>query len=1373
VLSISGVIADESGSTVPAGDGTGSGSGTIVINGAGTVALDATNSFTGGVTIDSGTLLLGAPGAAGTGAIAFGAGDPPLLEFTAADAPTNAIVGFSAGDTIAILGFAATSDSFVSGTGLEITNGATTVKLDLPGTIAAAPGVPFTEGFAIDTLVTDTFSNTVFDAGGVPVTLAGSLVAVYDSSGNLLSIQDADIVTSDPGGGLAATTFTSFDVQVGGAGMLDQIYDLGDNGSFRNLNLDFTGETPTVLASDTGAGQYSSIGYGDIQEAIGSGGASNFGNITTSAPLAVTDITTNGGTFTVSTEAELNQAIAFLDSTLASGAYTIDFANNITEGTDGGATILFDGKNLSAVEDLYAFNLASNVSVTLDGDKNTLNGAGQNALFVYQGDVTVENLTIANAIATGGDSYYGGGGAGLGGGLFVAGNTGGTGTGGNVTLVNVGFVNDSAVGGSSENAGDGGGGGLDGGIGESGGGGVGPSASGGVSFGAGGNGIILGAAGGGAGHAGGAGGSAGGGGGGGSFLGGGGGIAGEAGSNSGGGAGFGGGGGFVGGNGGFGGGGGGLGAGFGGFGGGGAGAGSGGFGGGAGTGGVGGGGLGAGGDIFVQQGGSVTIEGGDLSAGAVTGGVGYYDGAGLGSAIFLQGNQTQTFGAPSSQTLVISGTIADESGSTVLHGDGTGSGAGTIVINGAGTVALDATNSFTGGITLDSGTLLLGAPGAAGTGEIVFGAGDPPLLEFTAADAPTNAITGFATGDTIKILGFSATSATYVPGTGLEISNGASTVKLNLPDAPELGVVQDGADTDITTGINYAPNLAGTTQLLSTTDESTAKPFVNLAVTDANVGAVETVTVTLSNAANGVLSGTGVTAEGNGVYALSAGSPAAVTAELKNLLFSPTAHLVTPGSPVTTGVTLSVSNNGGPAVISTSSIKATAVNDAPSITGAVAGQTTPAGTAIKPFGSVQIADVDTGVSDSLTITLKNSSNVATDADGTLTGSGLTKTGTGTYSLAAATPATLSAEVKALVFTPAASASPVTTSFTLFASQTAGGSTVSATNTTTTVTATGINYIYGPIYGNGTIQGTSGTDVITAYQWYNTIYDNGGNDTVYAGQGNATVYTSTGNVTVYLGGYYNTVSGGNGNTSVSGAQGNTAILLGNGNDTISVGGYYDTITLGNGNDSITGPQGNATVTIGTGSDNVTLGGYNNSVHAGSTSGTDVINAGLGDEVIIGGNGNFTITAGGYGDNVTLGNGTDFVTGMQGSANISTGAGNDTIVLSGYGSTVNAGGGMNFITGGAGNDTFYLPTAGSGLDTISNFSLTNGDVLNLTAALTASGWNFQASSLGNYLKVTEVGSNAMIGIAVGGNVTNVAELVGVSSLTLTKLLPHIVY
>jgi hypothetical protein len=663
-------------------------------------------------------------------------------------------------------------------------------------------------------------------------------------------------------------------------------------------------------------------------------------------------------------------------------------------------------------------------------------------------------------------------------------------------------------------------------------------------------------------------------------------------------------------------------------------------------------------------------------------------------------------------------------------------------------------------------------------------AGATEAVTITLSNAAAGTLSGtglIAAGNGVYLLAAASPSAItseldaliFTP-TAHQVAPGASvTTGLTLSISNDGGPAVTSTSSITVTAVNDAATLSGASPSLSTTDETAIKPFAALSVSDPDYNATEAVTITLSNAANGTLSGTGLTASGNGVYMLTAASPSLITAELDALIFTPTAHQVAPGASVTTGLTLSISNDGGTPVTKTTSITATAVNDAPTITGAAAGQITAAGTAIKPFASVDITDPDLAVMDSLTITLKNSSGVATDADGTLSASGLTKTGTGTYILAAATPATLSAEVEALVFTPANSTSTLTTSFTLTASQTAGGSTVSTTNSTTSVTATGISYIYGPTSGNGTIEGTTGNDVITAYQYDNNIYDNGGNDTVHAGQGNANVYAGSGNVTIYLGGYYNNVSGGNGNDSVSGALGNTAISLGNGNDAISVGGYYDTVTLGNGNDSIAGPQGDATVTIGTGSDNVSLGGYDNSVHAGSTTGTDVINAGLGDAVIIGGNGNFTITAGGYGDNVTLGNGTDVVTGMQGLANITTGAGNDTIVLSGYGSTVNAGGGMNFITGGQGNDTFFLPTANTGLDTITNFSLTNGDSLNLTQALTTSGWNFQSSTLGDYLKVTEVGSNAMIGIAVGGNVTNIAELIGVSSLTTAKLLPHIIY
>ena len=49
----------------------------------------------------------------------------------------------------------------------------------------------------------------------------------------------------------------------------------------------------------------------------------------------------------VSNELELNQAIATVDAA-TSGSYTIEFTTTITEGTDTGGAIDYDGKSLSA-----------------------------------------------------------------------------------------------------------------------------------------------------------------------------------------------------------------------------------------------------------------------------------------------------------------------------------------------------------------------------------------------------------------------------------------------------------------------------------------------------------------------------------------------------------------------------------------------------------------------------------------------------------------------------------------------------------------------------------------------------------------------------------------------------------------------------------------------------------------------------------------------------------------------------------------------------------------------------------------------------------------------------------------------------------------
>ena len=105
----------------------------------------------------------------------------------------------------------------------------------------------------------------------------------------------------------------------------------------------------------------------------------------------------------------------------------------------------------------------------------------------------------------------------------------------------------------------------------------------------------------------------------------------------------------------------------------------------------------------------------------------------------------------------------------------------------------------------------------------------------------------------------------------------------------------------------------------------------------------------------------------------------------------------------------------------------------PVISGATAGRTVNDNATATPFSGVTITDTNPGVQEALTITLTNAS-VATDANGTLSGTGLTKTGTGTYTLSAPSQTAATLALDALVFMPtahqAAPGGSVTTGFTI-------------------------------------------------------------------------------------------------------------------------------------------------------------------------------------------------------------------------------------------------------------------------------------------------------------------------------------------------------
>jgi Hint domain/Passenger-associated-transport-repeat len=819
-LTIDDVIADQTGS-IPLET---AGMGGVAIEGPGTVVLGADNTYTGGTTVggSGAALSVSADDNLGAASSTLALGDGTTLELTASFTLTQSITvsgdpSFDIGPGQTDIVTTPITDGPSLGT-VELTGGGTlvfsaantysggttidagTLQIGSGGTGGSIVGNVTDAGtLAFDRSDAVTFSGAITGSGGVVQDGAGTLVLTGTNGyGGDTTINAGTLELANSGAAGSGTitfgTNANETLQIDGTTMPSNTiagFAFGDTIDLANIQATSAtlgaGEVLTVNQSGGGSVTLQLQGnYAGDTFAVGADGSG-------SAIALVTPV------MDVSNERQLNQAIADVDSA-TSGAFSIVFTGNIIEGTDAGDQIFFAGNSLSAPAELYAINLKSGVTLTIDGNGNTLSGANTySGLFAYSGAVTIDDLAIENTVAQGGSGgdakRPGGGGAGLGGGLFVA-------SGANVTLSDVTFSNNTARGGAggaySSSANYGGGGGLGGNAGF-GGGGVGATAGGGgtVSGGSnGGAGLILGASGGGDG-AGYSGGAYGGGGGGGidnnsGMLSGGGGVGGKNNSAavSGDGAfGGGGGGGSFAGTGGFGGGGGGGSTfgGDGGFGGGGGVdrlGGHGGFGGGNSASGQGGGGLGAGGNVFLQQGGSLTIDSGSLSGGSVQGGSGGNAGSAFGSGIFLQGNESITFAPGAGQTLTISDNIADQSGS---GGTASEASAGAVVINGAGTVVLSGTNSYTGGTTIDAGTLDLGSAGAAGSGVITFGANSDAALQIDGTLAPglviANTIAGIGFGDLIDLrgVGYSGSgSTTIASGNELAIAENGNTYDLKL-----------------------------------------------------------------------------------------------------------------------------------------------------------------------------------------------------------------------------------------------------------------------------------------------------------------------------------------------------------------------------------------------------------------------------------------------------------------------------------------------------------------------------------------------------------------------------------------------------------------
>jgi outer membrane autotransporter protein len=209
----------------------------------------------------------------------------------------------------------------------------------------------------------------------------------------------------------------------------------------------------------------------------------------------------------------------------------------------------------------------------------------------------------------------------------------------------------------------------------------------------------------------------------------------------------------------------------------------GGFGGGYGATEYGGGGAGLGGAVFVQQGGALALAGslivsGNTVIGGSRGG-NAQRGNGYGSGFFLQGNGSLTFSLGAGQTQTISDAIADQTG---VVGSG---GSWSLTKNGAGTTILTGANSYSGGTTINAGALQGNA--ASIPGDIVDNAS---LILDQASD-------GTHTG------GISGSGSLTKAGPGALLQNGAVTYSgittvnggvllLNSPLSASSGIVLNG-----------------------------------------------------------------------------------------------------------------------------------------------------------------------------------------------------------------------------------------------------------------------------------------------------------------------------------------------------------------------------------------------------------------------------------------------------------------------------------------------------------------------------------------------------------------------------------------------------
>ncbi|RJE78547.1 calcium-binding protein [Paracoccus sp. JM45] len=231
-------------------------------------------------------------------------------------------------------------------------------------------------------------------------------------------------------------------------------------------------------------------------------------------------------------------------------------------------------------------------------------------------------------------------------------------------------------------------------------------------------------------------------------------------------------------------------------------------------------------------------------------------------------------------------------------------------------------------------------------------------------------------------------------------------------------------------------------------------------------------------------------------------------------------------------------------------------------------------------------------------------------------------------------------------------------------------------------------------GDDTVHGSNGQDVLSGGLGSDTLSGDGGRDTLYGGDSSDLLLGGGGNDMIFGGNGNDTLYGGNRNDLLYGDASNDVLYGEKWNDTLYGGAGQDDLYGGTEDDDLYGENSNDTLDGGSGNDMLDGGGQNDLLYGGT--GNDDLHGGFGLDTLYGENGDELLNGGGMADMIYGGSGNDTLLGE---------AGNDWI---------HGGPGQDVATGGGGADTFVFDL-GDGSLRITDFSVNQGDILRLDAAL----------------------------------------------------------